>query len=409
MPSLFELERNKDVEAIAELVSKSDNPTIRARAAKILGEIEETTDSKTALQQLVAAVRTDDVESVKAAAIDALTNLEQIDLLLDALGLDVEDDAADWAKAESFVQDLDADEAALRMAAANVLGMMGSKNAVQPLLDHLDDPNPRVRARIGRALGKIGDQSAASGLVAHLSGEPVGVRREVADALGYIGGEVALEGLLKAANDDSEAVRRTIASSLGQFGNTRPIDTLLDLLEDQSDLVRRAATFSLIEILSNVSTERSDQLRNEIVDKMNAMEDESIVESLVEIIEEGTQMHQRRNAVWMLGRVTGEGRSEAAIDALIGALEDEDHLISQFAATSLAEIGGSEVETALIHHLDTAHHEESIAMAAFALGKVGGERAKSRLDRLVDETDSEEVRSRAFSALSKLGGSGPSF
>jgi len=409
VPSLFELEKNKDVEAIAELVSKSDNPTIRARAAEILGDIDETTEEPESLKQLVTAVKTDDNENVKAAAIDALTNLEEIDVLLEALGLEVDDDSAEWAKAESFVSDLDAEEPALRMAAANVLGVMGSKNAVQPLVEHLDDSNPKVRARIARALGKLEDPSASDRLVEHLSGEPVGVRREVADALGYIGGEVALDGLIAAADDDSEAVRRTIASSLGQFGNTKPIDTLVDRLEDHSDLVRRAATFSLIEILSNVSTERSDQLRNEIVGKMSAREDASIVDSLVEIIEEGTQMHQRRNAVWMLGRVTGETNREAAIEALIGALEDEDHLISQFAATSLAEIGGSEVETALIHHIDSAHDDESIAMAAFALGKVGGERAKSRLDRLVDETESEEVRSRAFSALSKLGGTGPSF
>lgn len=409
VPSLFELERNNDVEAIAELVSKSDNPRIRARAAEILGDLPETADEPEALDSLVRVVKTDGDETVKASAIDALTNLEQIDVLLEALDLDVDESAANWAKAESFVADLEAEEPTLRMAVANVLGVFGAESAVDPLGDHLDDPNPRVRARIARALGKIGDPRAAGQLMKHLTGEPAGVRREVADALGYIGGEKALDGLLEAANDDSEAVRRTIASSLGQFGNTKPIDTLIELLEDDSDLVRKSATFSLIEILSNVSTERSDELRNEMVGKMSAKDDSSIVESLVEIIEEGTQMHQRRNATWMLGRVTGETNKEAAIEALIGALGDEDHLISQFAATSLAEIGGKEVETALIHHINTSHQDETIAMAAFALGKVGGDRAKSRLERLVDETESEDVRSRAFSALSKLGGTGLDF
>ncbi|MFB6077016.1 MAG: HEAT repeat domain-containing protein, partial [Candidatus Nanohaloarchaea archaeon] len=215
---------------------------------------------------------------------------------------------------------------------------------------------------------------------------------------------VPLEGLLAAADDESEAMRRTIASSLGQFGTARPIDTLVELLSDESDLVRRAATFSLIEILSNVSTDRSDELRSEIVDRMSAGNDPSIVESLVEIVEEGSQLHQRRNAVWMLGRVTGEESESEAIDALIGALDDDDHLIRQFAATSLTEIGGQEVEKALIAHLDEAPSDDAMAMAAFTLGNVGGERAKSRLDQLVDQTDSEEVRRRAFSALSKLGG-----
>ncbi|MFB6077015.1 MAG: HEAT repeat domain-containing protein, partial [Candidatus Nanohaloarchaea archaeon] len=108
--------------------------------------------------------------------------VEQIDALLDATGRKVDADGADWAKAESFVSDLDAEEPALRMAAANVLGEIGSRDAVRPLLERLEDPNPRVRARVARALGKIGDPAAAGSLVNHLQQEPLGVRREVAEA-----------------------------------------------------------------------------------------------------------------------------------------------------------------------------------------------------------------------------------
>ena len=407
MPSLFQLERERDIGGLAELLESSDNPKIRARSAEILGDFDEMED--TGLEALVDAIQTDESEVVRAAAIDAMTNLGRTDALLAALDREIDDAAADWSKAETFVSDLDSEETTLRMAAANVLGEIGSDSAVKPLTNHLDDPNPRVRARIARALGKIGDRRATEGLVEHLEGEPLGVRREVADALGYIGGDKAVTGLVDVADDKSEAMRRTIASSLGEFGDPRAIDTLVDLLEDESDLVRKAATFSLIEILSNVSTDRSDELRNEIVGKMSARDDASIIESLVEIIEEGSQLHQRRNATWMLGRVAGPESQEKAIEALIGALADEDNLISQFAATSLSEIGSREVETALIHHIDTAHDDESIAMAAFTLGKVGGERAKSRLEKLVDETENEEVRRRAFSAISKLGGSGGIF
>ncbi|ALG82236.1 HEAT repeat domain-containing protein [Halanaeroarchaeum sulfurireducens] len=407
MPSLFGLERDKDVEALRELLATSDNPMVRKRAAEILGNLDETGDEE--IETLVAAVQNDEDEAVRAASIDALTQLEAIDALLTALGRNVPEESANWAKAETFVSDLTADAPELRMAAANVLGQIGSENAVRPLMSALDDRDPRVRARAARALGQIGEPTAAGALANRLHGEPLPVRREAADALGHLGGDDALEGLLTIVDADSEELRRTAATSLGRFGDERPIDALVDLLGDESDLVRRSAVFSLIEILSNVDSEKSDDLRQSIVERMSASDDPSIVQSLAEIVEEGTQLHQRRNAVCMLGRVAGEQSKKTAGESLINVLDDEDQLIQQFAATSLAEIGGRSVETALLHTIDEATSTDAIAMAAFTLGKVGSDRAKRRLERLVDDTESEEVRRKAFSAMSKLGGGGQDF
>jgi len=239
-----------------------------------------------------------------------------------------------------------------------------------------------------------------------LHGEPLKVRREAAESLGRLTTEEALAGLLSVVEDDSEAMRRTAVSSLGQFGTAEPVDALVERLGDQSDLVRRAAVFSLIEILSNVPPDQSHELRETIVDRMAARSDPSIVESLIEIIEEGTQLHQRRNATWMLGRVAGDQRTKMdAIEALRDLLGEDDDLIAQFAATGLSEIGGASVETSLLEVVETDEYgEDAVAMAAFALGKVGGDRSRQRLERLVEETESEEVRRRSFSAISKLGG-----
>ncbi|MFB6071196.1 MAG: HEAT repeat domain-containing protein [Halanaeroarchaeum sp.] len=406
MPSLFALERDKDVPKLADVLETSDNPTVRKRAAEILGNLDETGEE--GVEALIGAVQNDDSEGVRAAAIDALTALDAVDALLTALERDVPREAADWAKAETFVDDLQADEPELRMAAANVLGRLENDNAVRPLVRTLDDPDPRVRARVARALGTIGDPSAAGPLVDHLDGEPLGVRREVADALGHLGNPDALQGLLSVADDDSEAMRRTVATSLGRFGDTRPVETLVDMLGDESDIVRRGAVFSLIEILSNVDSARSDELRQDIVDRMSESDDPHIVASLADIVEEGSQLHQRRNAVWMLGRVAGERSEQRAIETLVDVLGDDDDLVQQFAATSLGEIGGDAVESALLEVIGDGPSEDAVAMAAFTLGTVGGDRSKRRLERLVDETDSDDVRQRAFSALSKLERSGPS-
>lgn len=404
MPSLYTLEKDQNHDQLITLLRESDNATIRKRAAEILGEIE---SHKEATDALVGAVKSDENSSVRAAAIDALSNLEAIESLLRALGKDVANDGAQWAQAESFVSDLSDDEPELRMAAANVLGQLGNSTAARPLAQRLEvEPDPRVRARIIRALGRVGEPAVAGVLVHSLHGEPLTIRREAADALGNLGGETALNGLLEIVDDESEVIRRTTASSLGQFGNEKPVDSLIALLSDDSDLVRRAAVFSLIEILSNVSPKRSHDLREIIVDRMSATDDRSVVDSLTEILEEGMQTHQRRNATWMLGRVAGEDSKDLAITALVDALADSDDLVSQFAATSLSEIGGRAVETALLDVLSGETNEDAIAMAAFALGRVGGDRAREQLQRLVDETENDEIRRRAFSSLSKLGSHG---
>jgi len=404
VPSLYGLERSGDVEKLVELLRESEKETVRRRAAEILGNLDE--PESEGLDALVEAMSDED-PTVRAAAIDALTQQEAVEALMEGLGQSVPESGATWAQAEAFVESLDADTVELRMASANVLGLLGVEDAAKPLAQRLQaEPHPEVRARIARALGRIEDPSVAGVLVDHLEGQPLGVRREAAEALGRLNGPTALQGLLSVVDDDSEEMRRTAVSSLGQFENAKPVDALVERLGDESDLVRRAAVFSLIEILSNVPPDRSHELRETIVDRMAARSDPSIVASLVEIIEEGTQIHQRRNAVWMLGRVAGDKSTKMdAVEALRDVLGEDDDLISQFAATGLAEIGGRMVETALLEVIETDEYgEDAVAMAAFALGKVGGERSRKRLEKLVDETENAEVRRRAFSAISKLGG-----
>ncbi|MDL0122643.1 MULTISPECIES: HEAT repeat domain-containing protein [Halobacterium] len=404
MPSLYGLERSGDVEKLVELLQESEKETVRRRAAEILGNLDE--PEPEGIQALVDAMSDDD-ESVRAAAIDALTQQEAVDALMRGLDQEVPDSGATWAQAEAFVENLESETPELRMAAANVLGLLGVEDTARPLAEQLQtEEHVGVRARVARALGRI-EQPAVTGiLVDCLHGEPLKVRREAAESLGRLTTEQALDGLLSVVEDDSEAMRRTAVSSLGRFETAEPVDALVERLGDESDLVRRAAVFSLIEILSNVPPDQSHELRETIVDRMSARSDPSIIKSLIEIIDEGTQLHQRRNATWMLGRVAGDQRTKMdAIEALRELLGEDDDLIAQFAATGLAEIGGASVETSLLEVVETQEYgEDAVAMAAFALGKVGGDRSRQRLERLVDETDSEEVRRRAFSAISKLGG-----
>jgi HEAT repeat protein len=125
----------------------------------------------------------------------------------------------------------------------------------------------------------------------------------------------------------------------------------------------------------------------------------------VEILEESQQSAQQRNTAWLLGRVTEEAERERVIEALVDALDADDQMTAQFAATSLAELDGPGVEEQLLDIVDDENRSpDARAQAVFTLGKVGGQRAREKLDGLLEDTDNEQIRKRAFSALSKLGG-----
>ncbi|WP_225333152.1 HEAT repeat domain-containing protein [Halomicrobium urmianum] len=404
--SLYQLERDGEVQELIRVLRESDNERVRARAAELLGNFPDHDDRRDVVNALIRSAQSEG-GAVAANAVDSLSDLggdaiEQ--LIADAAGVDL-DEGADWVRAKAFARALSADVPELRMAAANALGRLDQADAVGPLAGRFDDPDPRVRARAARACGSIGDPRAAEPLTKLLDDGHATVRQEAARALGDVGNRRALQALLPLYQDDDERVRRVAVDAFGNFGNDRPVDYLVESLTDESAVVRRTAVYSLIELLSNVPTERSHEIRETVVEKLSATDDRSVVVPLVEILEESTQPAQRRNTAWLLGRVTGDEERGRVLDALVAALDEDDGMLQQFAATSLARLGGSDVERRLLSVVEDDDRDPQVrAQAIFALGKVGGERSRKTLDRLIDQTDNETVRKRAFSAVSKLGG-----
>jgi len=406
--SLYELEREGNVQALINKLRTSDNEEIRARAAELLGSFDEHDERRDVVNALVEAVTRDDSGRVVAAAVDSLNDLGQDaleDLIAEMAGVTFEEDQADWVKVKAFRKALAADVPELRMAAANGLGTLGQSDAVPALVERFDDGDPRVRARAARACGDIADPRATDALQSLLTDEYVAVRRAAAEALGNVGNRQALQALLPLYEDDNERVRRIAVGAFGNFGSSRPVDELIASLTDDAAAVRQAAVYSLIQLLSSVPTEQSHEIRETVVEKLQNTDDPTVVEPMVEILEESRQSAQRRNTAWLLGRITEAASKARVVETLVETLDDDDRMTAQFAATSLAELGGETVESALLDVVDdTGLPPEARAQAVFTLGKVGGERSRRRLDDLLDETDNDLVRKRAFSALSKLGG-----
>jgi HEAT repeat protein len=404
--SLYELERAGDAQDLIGYLRRSDNPRIRERAAELLGGFDDHEQRDDIVNALVDVAASDDSERVTAAAVDALDQLggDAIErLIADTAGIDL--DGANWVKAQAFTQALGSDLPELRMAAANGLGQLEQTDTVPALVDSFSDSDQRVRARAARACGFIGDPRATGPLQDLLTDTSATVRRAAADALGNIGSRQALQALLPLYEDDDDRVRRIAVGAFGNFDTGRPVEFLVASLTDEASVVRRTAVYSLVELLANVPTEQSHEIRETVVEQLSETDDPNVVVPLVEILEESQEHSQRRNTAWLLGRVTEKAERERVVNALVEALQAEDTMTAQFAATSLAELGGEAVERRLLELVDDAAiSAEARAQAVFTLGKVGGERSRERLDALLDETDDEEIRKRAFSALSKLGG-----
>lgn len=405
--SLYHLEKDGDVETLTRHLAGSESESVREHAAEILGEVGTASDDAV-VEALVEAAHADESEQVRGAAIDALDRLGQTaleGLLAELPGIDVDPGQADWAAAEGFVQALSTDRPELRMAAANALGRLGNRKTVGPLVSRLTDDDPRVRSRAARALGNIGHPGAVDALVARLEDPELDVRREAAEALATIGTDQSLQALVTLLDDESPRVRHLVVSAIGEFGDPRPIDALVDALSDDSELVRGTAVFSIIELLSAAPRQQSHQIRETVVERLRQTDDESIIDPLVDILEQSRERGPRRNAAWLLGRIASDGSDEVVVEALADLLEDDDTATVQFATSSLASLGGRVVETRMLEVVDDAQAgAETRSKAVFVLGKVGGDRARNRLTDLVEEADEQAVRKQAFSALSKLGG-----
>ena len=400
--SIYHLERTGNAGELCELLRESDSAAVRARAAEALGELEEHEDP--VVENLIHAAVDDPDGSVRAAAVDALDGLggDALDRLLARMD-GFEPTAADATRVDAFVKALTHEMPELRMAAANAIARAEAVEATPALLSRLDDDDPRVRRRVVRAAGRVGDVRAVEPLSPLTTDPSPRMRRAVATALGEIGEAPALAGLFTLVEDDDRTVRLAAVASLGEFSSSAPIERLVDCLDDEDDEIRRTAVYAIVELLSNAPPERSHEMRRHVVDALSTSHGEVVTAALAELFEESTEPHQRRNATWLLGRVTDS--DGLAIDALVAALDDDDEMVRQFAATSLAEIGTPAVEEALLEALDTTFGEGR-SMILFTLGKVGTEDARQRLVSLLDEVDSVETQEQALSALSRLGGTG---
>jgi HEAT repeat protein len=295
--------------------------------------------------------------------------------------------------------------------AVDVLGKIGSEQAVPALVEALGSEDMGLRLLAAKALGKIGSQDAIPDLRQALQDEHKAVRRAAASALGGIGAEEAVESLVEVLRDGSNdrRVRESAARALGQIGSEKAISDLLEvLLRDKERYVRMSAARALGKVGSEKAVPELLQslcgidngrwVRESAARALGEIGSEKGVQALREALrnrENGGCV--RESAAEALGKIG----SEDAIPDLCQALQDKDRGVRRAAALALGGIRSEEAVDALAKALnDVGNGRHVRESAAWALGQIGSEEAVRALLKVLPDTDSgRRVRESAAEAL----------
>ncbi|MFW6154043.1 MAG: HEAT repeat domain-containing protein [Planctomycetota bacterium] len=211
----------------------------------------------------------------------------------------------------------------IRSGAAEALGHIGDKKALDPLLKALRyRDSGGVRPTVAEALGRLGDPNAVDPLLEAFQAEHAGVARdEVATALGMIGDERAVPVLARAVLDPAlRSSHREVVQALGKIGDPRGVEPLIGALGDPK-LFDHA-----IEALAAIGRPSRGPLLAAL---------------------RGDDASVREGAAAALGHVG----DHSAVKPLVARLEDRDPRVRARAAESLGHIGRRDATGGLIRAL----------------------------------------------------------
>src|SRR5919112_1641932 len=295
----------------------------------------------------------------------------------------------------ALIRSLDDPDDEVRGKSATALGRLGDRRALGHLLDHLlTDPTPFVRGRIAATLGQFGGPEVVDRLVRSLGDSAWWVRMRGVEALEQIG-PLAEGPLLVALGDPDGEIRRRAAVSLERLGVP---DALLHRI-DQNDgadeaagtLARLAAAGSR-ELLAELAAHPSLRARQAVVSAVREARRIDLAPELIRMGADDPEPALRVAALETLHAL----RVRASLPAAIRGAADPDAVVRLAAIRLAGEVGD---RTALdVLHAHTADASPEIRAAAVAaLASAGGRSAEPDIVRLLDDPVAE-VRSAAASA-----------
>ena len=142
-----------------------------------------------------------------------------------------------------IAEGLSAENPALRVEAAKMLGRIRDRAAGVPMVHLLKDSDPQVREAAAETIGYVGDPPALHALVRLLEDEAT--RDVAADVLGRLKDPAVMEPLAAMMTSADSTARRLAAEALEQLADPRSVDAWIaamaypDLLDIASRSLKR--------------------------------------------------------------------------------------------------------------------------------------------------------------------------
>jgi len=266
-----------------------------------------------------------------------------------------------------------AEESKVRVSAAVALGKMGNKKAIEFLINMLTDQDEVVRVRAARALSEVGMPSVNL-LLEALKSKEAQKRWGAAKALGEIGCKEAVDELAKATKDDNEDVRIAAVVSLGRIKDKRAIRTLIEALDDKSERVRWHA-FNALQMFGESASHVA-------------------VEALARV---GTP-----TAKEYLIRLIGTWKTKWAVGKLLPYLKERSENVRKAAIWAIGEMGAQGVAGALLKCLETEKSVDVKCEAVMALAKLRYKPARKTLLKTFVITDDPSLKAVCSDAIAAI-------
>lgn len=257
--------------------------------------------------------------------------------------------------------------------------------SVPALMAFLDEKDDGVKRGAADALGKIGDKSAVQKLIAVMHDPKISlsVRRVVVAAIAVIAapeGESALTEAVTNPNDDAEA-RAQAAAGLGKIASPSAIATLVRTLTDPDNQIRSAAIASLARAARSGPNDSLDPEGVTQLTRAAGSPDHLVrlgaIQALLSVhapaanaalIQALTQDHTEADVRSAAAAALGYSGNRAAVTPLIQSLNDPQGEVATAAVDALSAIG-PDATAALIQQ--TRQGDITAYYAAQALGKQG--------------------------------------
>lgn len=278
---------------------------------------------------------------------------------------------------ESLINALLDEDESVRIAAAEVLGVLKSQKAVQPLIIALDDDRLYVRLEASKALGKIG-LPAVEPLVKGLgkisfNNEIIPPEKAFWEKRFYVHdaaartlvrvGKVAVTSLIEVVMGGEDTLCQHASDALARIRDKRAVMPLIDALDRYTNIITK---WKLIRSLGEI-------------------EDSKSVEPLAEYLKSDIPFLR-----WETADSLGKIGSRKALPHLFDAMLDEHEEVRRTAARALGRIGDKsavEILCQVFENENTDKKREDVRWEATkALGRIGGLEAKNQLHKLLKDS-----------------------